>query len=60
MDDKQLQKLIRQNAARAAQAAKAAKARNARNYDPTLPPSGDDDNDLERRNFFNEMKRREF
>jgi hypothetical protein len=57
VDDKQLQKLIRQNAARAA---KAAKARNGRQYDQTLPPTRDDADDIERAHFFKEMKRREF
>lgn len=60
MDDKQLQKLIRQNAARAAQAAKAAKTRNDRKYDPTLPAARNEDEDVEREHFFKEMKRREF
>ena len=60
MDDKQLQKLIRQNAARAAQAAKAAKNKDGRRYDPTLPPTRQDDDDLERSQFFKEMKRRDF
>ncbi|HYV98086.1 MAG TPA: hypothetical protein VE967_11570 [Gemmatimonadaceae bacterium] len=60
MDDKQLQKLIRQNAKRAAEAAKAAKAKDGRRYDPTLPASRTDDDDLERDHFFKEMKRREF
>jgi hypothetical protein len=57
MDDKQLQKLIRQNAAKAA---KAAKARQGRTYDPTLPAARTDDDDIEREHFFKEMKRREF
>jgi hypothetical protein len=60
MDDKQLQKLIRQNAARAAQAAKAAKNRDGRRYDPTLPPQRSDDDDIERDHFFKEMRKREF
>jgi hypothetical protein len=57
MDEKQLQKLIRQNAAKAA---KLAKARDGRQFDKTLPPRRDDDNDIEREHFFKEMKRREF
>ena len=57
MDDKQLQKLIRQNAARVA---KASKARDVRQYDPTLPPTRIDEEDIERSHFFKEMKRREF
>jgi hypothetical protein len=60
MNDKQLQKLIRQNAAKVAKAAEAAKARKDRQYDPTLPAPRDDDADLERAHFFKEMKRREF
>jgi hypothetical protein len=61
MDDKQLQKLIRQNAARVAQAQKAAKLRgDGRQYDPTLPAPRTDDEDLERSHFFKEMKKREF
>jgi hypothetical protein len=58
MDEKQLAKLVRQNAARAAQVAK---ARKGRGYDPTLRPTDDDDDvALERDRFFKEMKRREF
>jgi len=57
MDEKQLAKLVRKNAERAE---KLAKARQSRKFDKTLPPSRDDDNDLEREHFFKEMKRREF
>ena len=57
MDDKQLQKLIRQNAAKVA---KANKARDTRKYDQTLPPQQHDDEDVERNHFFKEMKKREF
>ena len=58
MDDKQLAKLIRQNAAKAE---KLAKARRGRAYDPTLPPPpADDEAEHERDQFFKEMKRREF
>ena len=59
MDEKQLAKLVRQNAARAAELAK---ARKGRAYDPTLRPPPDDDEDaaIERERFFKEMKRREF
>lgn len=60
MDDKQFQKLIRQNAARVAQAAKAAKKRDGRQYDQTLPPARSDAEDVDREHFFKEMKRREF
>ena len=57
MDDKQLAKLIRQNAAKAE---KLAKARQSRKYDSTLQPSNDDEEALERDHFFKEMKKREF
>jgi hypothetical protein len=57
MDDKQLAKLVRQNAAKAQ---KLAKARQSRRYDKTLPPPSDDESDLEREQFFKEMRRREF
>ncbi len=57
MDEKQLQKLIRKNAAKAA---KLAKARDGRQFDKTLPPSQDEDHDIERTHFFKEMKKREF
>ena len=57
MDEKQLQKLIRKNAAKAA---KLAKARDGRQFDKTLPPPEDEDQDIERSQFFKEMKKREF
>ena len=57
MDDKQLQKLIRKNAAKAE---KLAKARDGRKFDKTLPPAQDEDQDIERTHFFKEMKKREF
>jgi hypothetical protein len=57
MDEKQLQKLIRKNAAKAA---KLAKARDGRQFDKTLPPAQDEDQDIERSQFFKEMKKREF
>jgi hypothetical protein len=59
MDDKQLQKLIRQNAKRVEQA-RAARKKDPRQFDPTLPPQRTDEEDLERNHFFKEMKRREF
>ena len=60
MDDKQLQKLIRQNAAKVKKANEAAKKRDGRQYDPTLPPARNEDEDIERGHFFKEMKKREF
>jgi hypothetical protein len=58
MDEKQLQKLIRQNAAKAA---KLAKARDGRHFDKTLPQRRNDEaDDVEREKFFKEMRRREF
>lgn len=57
MDEKQLQKLIRKNAAKAA---KLAKARDGRQFDKTLPKPQDEDADIERTQFFKEMKKREF
>ena len=57
MDEKQLQKLIRKNAAKAE---KMSKARDGRQFDDTLPPAQDEDSDIERTTFFKEMKRREF
>lgn len=56
MDEKQLAKLIRKNAALAE---KLSKNRAGKNYDNTLPPKPEDD-DLDREHFFKEMKRREF
>jgi hypothetical protein len=57
MDEKQLQKLIKKNAAKAA---KLAKARDGRQFDKTLQPAQDEDQDIERSQFFKEMKKREF
>lgn len=58
MDEKQLAKLVRKNAARAE---KLAQARKGRAYDPTLKPTEDDEDvAIERERFFKEMKRREF
>jgi hypothetical protein len=57
MDEKQLQKLIKKNSEKAE---KARKRPPARTYDPTLTRKETDDADLEREDFFDEMKRREF
>jgi len=58
MDEKQLAKLVRKNAALAE---KLAKARKGRAYDTTLPPTNEDEDvSVERQRFFKEMKRREF
>ena len=62
MDDKQLAKLIRKNVAKVE---KAAKAKKDRSYDPTLAATRgkteeDGDTEVEREQFFKEMKRREF
>jgi hypothetical protein len=58
MDEKQLAKLVRKNAA---MAEKLAKARKGRAYDPTLPQSNEEEDvSVERERFFKEMKRREF
>ena len=62
VDDKQLAKLIRKNLAKVE---KAANAKQKRTYDPTLAAtrgttSEDGDVEVEREQFFKEMKRREF
>jgi hypothetical protein len=60
VNDKQLAKLIRQNAAKAE---KKSNARRGRTFDPTLDATQgttDAENDLERQRMFKEMKRREF
>jgi hypothetical protein len=62
VDDKQLAKLIRKNVAKVE---KAAKAKQGRAYDPTLAATRgtseeDADVEVERTQFFKEMKRREF
>ncbi len=54
-DDEKLAALVRKNAAKAARAKRKVK----RQYDNTLPPETTDD-DLDRRDFFSEMKKREF
>ena len=53
----QLQKIIKKHAAKAA---KLAKARDGRQFDKTLPKAQDEDADIERSQFFKEMKKREF
>jgi hypothetical protein len=62
VDDKQLAKLIRKNVAKVE---KAATAKQKRTYDPTLAATrgttaDDSDTEVERTQFFKEMKRREF
>lgn len=54
-DDQKLAALARKNAAKAAAKPKPT---GRRQYDSTLPPEADED--IERRNFFSEMKKREF
>jgi len=54
-DDQKLAALVRKTAAKAAKA----KRKVQRQYDATLPPDTTDE-DLERRDFFSEMKKREF
>jgi ribosomal protein L17 len=54
-DDAKLAKLVRKNAAKAA----SKKAKAPKRYDDTLVSETTDD-DLERRDFFSEMKKREF
>ena len=57
MNEKQLAKLIKQNAAKAA---KPSRLRPARAYDATLPQREEDDAEVERKQMFKEMKKREF
>jgi hypothetical protein len=54
-EDERLAKLIRKNVAKAS----AAKKKVQQKYDPTLKSETTDD-DIERRDFFSEMKKREF
>ena len=54
-EDERMAKLIKKNIAKAEKA----KPKTRRKYDPTLPAETTDD-DLERRDFFSEMKKREF
>jgi hypothetical protein len=53
-DDRKLAALAKKNAAKAAKA----KPNRRRQYDDTLPPEHEED--IERRDFFSEMKKREF
>ncbi|HXI63518.1 MAG TPA: hypothetical protein VFD76_12470 [Gemmatimonadales bacterium] len=53
-DDKKLEALARKNAAKAAKA----KPNKRRQYDDTLQPEREED--VELRDFFSEMKKREF
>ena len=57
MNEKQLQKLIKKNSEKAE---KAKKPKSPRQFDPTLTRKEVEDDDLERQDFFDEMKRREF
>lgn len=57
MDDKQLQKLIKKNMERAE---KTSKGKSSKKYDSTLTRPDTEDSDIEREQFFDEMKRREF
>ena len=58
MDEKQLARLIKQNIAKT-DAARAKKPK-SKQYDSTLHRPETKDDDLEREDFFDEMKRREF
>jgi hypothetical protein len=53
-DERKLAALVRKTAAKVANA----KPKQQRRHDPTLQPETEDD--LERRRFFSEMKKREF
>jgi hypothetical protein len=55
-DDRKLLALVKKNAAKAA----AAKPKPRPTYDETLPPKIETDEDEERKQFFKDMKRREF
>lgn len=57
-DEAKLAKLIKKNMAKAEKKAEIKNKR--RQYDSTLRPESEDDNDPDRRNFFSEMKKREF
>jgi hypothetical protein len=56
-DDQKIAALAKKNAAKAANPAKG-KVNRRRQYDHTLPPEREEDTDL--RDFFSEMKKREF
>jgi hypothetical protein len=56
-DDKKLAALIKKNMAKAE--AKKPKGKLRKQYDDTLQPDGGED-DIERRDFFSDMKKREF
>jgi hypothetical protein len=53
-DERKLAALVKKNAAKAAKA----KKKERRQYDKTLPPEAEEDTEL--RDFFSEMKKREF
>ncbi len=53
-DDQKMAALVKKNAAKAAKA----KAKKGGRYDDTIPQETDEDTEL--RNFFSEMKKREF
>jgi hypothetical protein len=56
-DEKKIAALIKKNMAKAE--AKKPKAKLRKQYDDTLQPDGDE-GDLDRRDFFSDMKKREF
>ena len=58
MDEKQLAKLIKKNTERAEKAI--SKKPTAKSYDSTLKHKQEGDNDEEREQFFDQMKKREF
>jgi len=55
-DERKLAALVKKNAAKAAKA----KRKPGRKYDKTLTSDDSTDEDLDRRDFFSEMKKREF
>ena len=55
-DERKLLALVKKNAAKAA----AQKPKSRPTYDETLPPADETDEDVERKQFFKDMKRREF